>query len=175
MLHEIIKNYIQGYYNMKLINDNFENNAKDKEYYITKFTNDNEYILSLRKTIIKGFYKKRLNFVVCIYINKETKNIRCTATIKAPTDKNIYNNVIPSLLWKLNKNNFNEVFIKQNKLNNIYFENDSEYSYGCLKEIEANILYNNNEESLKKIIKFINIIELYNETIYDKLIQKHTI
>ena len=66
MLHELIKNYIQGYYDMKLITDNFENNTKDKEYGITKMSTDNEYIMSLRKTTIIGFYKKRLNFIMCI-------------------------------------------------------------------------------------------------------------
>lgn len=176
MLHELIKNYIQGYYDMKLITDNFENNTKDKEYGITKMSTDNEYIMSLRKTTIIGFYKKRLNFIMCIYINKETNNIRCTATVKTPSDKHIYNKVLPSLLWKLNNNNFTNVMIKQNKLSGIYFYDNSEDSYGYLKELEANILYNNDDdESLKQIITFINIIDLYNDVIYDKLIEKYKI
>lgn len=173
MLHETIKNYIQGYYDMRLISDNFENKTKDVEYGISKFSTDHEYMMSLRKTTILGFYRKRLNLITCIYINKETQNVRCTATIKTPVDKNIYNNVVPSLLWKLNKHKFNDVFIKQDKLNNLYFYDDSDDSYGYLKELEATVIYNNDDESFDKIAAFINVIDLYNETIYDKLIEKH--
>ena len=173
MLHETIKDYIQGYHDMKLISENFENKLSDAEYNISKFATDNEYIMSLRTTTILGFYRKKLNLITCIYINKETKNTKCTATVKTPANRNIYNNIVPSLFWKLNKYNFNNVCINKDKLNNLYFYDDSDDTYGYLQELEATIVYTNDDDSFDKIAAFINVVDLYNETIYDKLIEKH--
>lgn len=176
MFKKLVNEYMQSYYEMQLISDKFENNLEKKNYKNLSMVTDREYIISLLMTIertIGTYYKQNLNlnFITSIYVDKKTNNVKCLKTIKVPI-KDLYNSIIPSLLWKLNSLQLDDVYILNDKPDGYFYDNN-ECDFFYLKEVEAIIINNNDEETLEKISNFINTVNLYNETIYDKLVKKY--
>lgn len=167
MLRFDIKDCLQGYHEMQILTDKFNN----KENVYKTFFNilDNEHVITIVKNQKKFNHlsKSKQTYITSIYINESTKQIRCLNMIKTPYQIDGYNYVISRLINKIKSIDAVDVYVK-NKSNIDYLCNDYDKNY-VIKQIEAVFTDDDNNKICEKVITFLSIVNLYNETVYDKL------
>lgn len=168
MLKNIIKDCMESYYEMQLISDKFEN--KERTYKTFFNVLDNEYVITINKNIPSlNRYSKGFIYTTSVYINKDTDVVRCLNTIKIPFSRDEYNFIIPQLIKKVRSLGIQDVNILDACANSVYFED------GLFRNIEITLEKQDHDSLTEKIYNFLNVVNLYNENVYDKLKKKYTI
>lgn len=166
-----IKDYLDGYMSMQKISAAFENKAMDKMYSTNLIEDDCYWIATLIEKIHNNHkydsFKK-----IClygIYMNKFRKHVYLKFTIKTTYDSSINNFLYESIFKKLHYESFNNLEIVTNELEDIQYEYN-------VKLINIRIDLSDSKDSknyVEQINKVLNIVQLYNYKIYDKLIANY--
>lgn len=153
-----IQDFIKSYIKTQEISKLLTGEEDENKYLLNRFESEEDLLLAL---IIKEkwWYDKYLNFIFSTHIEKRKKNVYVVCNIKTSPLYNLelYNYLNENLIKKLKYEGFN----------NTEFLDDYIEITQNFRRLKITL---NNENYSEQLNKIINIINLFNQKVYKKLI-----